>query len=283
MVRACAASVAILVLTAAACTRPRHYELRGQVIAVDPARQQITIRHEDIRGFMPGMTMPFQVRETALLEGRTPGDLVTARLVVEDADAYLTAIRRTGHSPLADVPPPPPSPDLLEPGETVPDPPLVDEAGTPRRLSDWKGRVLAVTFTYTRCPLPNFCPLMDRNLAAVQRAMADDATLRNRVHLLSITFDPAFDTPAVLAAHARRAGARASDWNFLTGDQHIVDSFASRFGVSVIREDPRALEIVHNLRTLVVDADGRLVKVLSGNEWTPADLLTDLRTTSAHR
>ena len=102
-----------------------------------------------------------------------------------------------------------PSPDLLEPepGETEPDPPLVDEAGTPRRLSDWKGRVLAVTFTYTRCPLPNFCPLMDRNPAAVQ---------------------------------------------------DIIERFASRFGVSVIREDPRA-------------------------RWTPADLLTDLRTTSAHR
>lgn len=112
MVRACAASIAIVVLAAAGCTRPRHHELRGQVVAVDPARQQITIRHEDIRGFMPGMTMPFRVR--------------------------------------------------------VPDPPLVDEAGTPRRLSDWKGRVLAVTITYTRCPLPNFRPLMDRNLAAVQ-------------------------------------------------------------------------------------------------------------------
>jgi hypothetical protein len=138
MVRDCAAFVAILVLAAAGCTRPRHYELRGQVVAVDPARQQITIRHEDIRGFMPGK-----------------------------------------------VPPPPPSPDLLEPRETVPDPPLVDEAGTPRRLSDWKGRVLAVTFTYTRCPLPNFCPLRDRNLAAVQRAMAEDATLRTPADLLT--------------------------------------------------------------------------------------------------
>lgn len=116
MVRDCAAFVAILVLAAAGCTKPRRYELRGQVVAVDPARQQITIRHEDIRGFMPGMTMPFRVRETALLEGRTPGDLVTARLVVEDADTYLAAIRRTGHSPLADVPPPAPPVGLERPG-----------------------------------------------------------------------------------------------------------------------------------------------------------------------
>ncbi|MCA1559379.1 MAG: SCO family protein [Acidobacteria bacterium] len=271
----------LVLLVRMGCGRPRQYELRRQIIAVDPARPQITIRHENIRGFMPGMTMPFRVRENALLEDRTPGELVTARLVVEDADAYLTAIQRTGHAPLSDVPPPPRSPDLLRPGDTLPDAPVVDEAGTPRRLSDWGGRALAVTFTYTRCPLPNFCPLMDRHFAVVQRAIAEDVTLQNRVHLLSISIDPAFDTASVLATHTRRAGARASDWNFLTGNQQIVDAFASRFGVSIIREDPRSLGIVHSLRTLVVDAGGRLVKMLSGNEWTPAGLL--LRAASAVR
>lgn len=263
-----------------ACSRGREYELRGQVLAVDAARGEITIKHEDIKGFMPGMTMPFKVRDVTLIEGRAPGDLVTATLVVRDSDAYLSAIQRTGTAPLSEAPAAIHAVDVLHAGDLAPDASFVDEAGHPRRLAEWRGRTLAVTFIYTRCPLPEFCPRMDRNFADVQRAILADPPLRERAHLLSVTFDPAFDTPAVLADHAKRAGADPAVWNFVTGERDAIDEVAARFGMSVIRSDKATQEIVHNLRTAVVGANGRVVTIFSGNDWTAAELLTAIRDAS---
>jgi protein SCO1/2 len=133
-----------------------------------------------------------------------------------------------------------------------------------------------MTFIYTRCPLPTFCPLMDRHFAAMQSSLAEDPSLQ-RVLLVTVSFDPAADTPPVLREHARQLKADPRRWTFLTGDRDEVDRFASRFGVSVSRalNDPR--DITHNLRTAIVDAGGRLVKVYTGNDWTPDQILADLK------
>ena len=259
-----------------ACSRAREYELRGQILAVDRGRQEITIKHEDIRGFMPGMTMPFKVRDARLLEGRQVGDLVKATLVVEDTTAYLSSVERTGRAELTE-PPPPPRVDVLERGQPVPDVRLTDEAGTMRTLSDWRGRIVAVTFIYTRCPLPDFCPRMDRHFKQAQSEILADARIRDRVALLSVSFDPAFDTPQVLAAHARHAGADPRVWHFVTGERDAIAAFASRFGISVIREGSQPADITHNLRTAVIASDGTLLTTFNGNEWTPADLMHALR------
>lgn len=267
---------AALLAVLAACSSAREYELRGQVVAVDAGRRELTVKHEDIRGFMPAMTMAFAVKDAASMRGREPGELIRATLVVRELSAHLTRIERTGFAPLADTPHAP-APDILDPGEEVPDVPLIDHDGRERRLSDWRGQVLAVTFIYTRCPLPNFCPLMDRHFAEAQRVIAGDAALRGRVHLVSVSFDPAYDTPKVLSAHAARVSADAAHWTFVTGERNEIDRFASRFGVSIIRDDTSAAEIVHSLRTAVVDRNGRLVTILSGNEWTPAELLAQVR------
>ena len=263
-------------LTAIACSRAREYELQGQVQAVDRGRQEITIKHGDILGFMPGMTMPFPVRESRLLDCCQPGDLVKATLVVKDATGYLSAIERTGHAPLSERPPAPPM-DVLNAGDAVPDVRLTDDNGQARHLSDWRGKVLAVTFTYTRCPFPDFCPRMDQHFKNVQASVLADAGLRDRVALLSVSFDPAFDTPAVLAGHARQAGADARIWHFVTGEQKDIDAFASRFGISIIREPANPADITHNLRTAVIDSSGRLQTILNGTGWAPADLLAALR------
>ena len=200
-----AAVLLLVTVTACSAGSRRDYELSGQVVAVDRNRKEITIKHGDIKGFMPGMTMPFTVRDESLLDGKAPGDLVNATLVVEEAQGYLSAITKTGHAPLAEPSPAPAGFDLLETGEAVPDFTFVDAAGSTRRLSDWRGRTVAVTFIYTRCPLPDFCPLMDRHFASVQRQALADPALRDRFHLLSVSFDPVYDTPAVLRAHAERS------------------------------------------------------------------------------
>jgi protein SCO1/2 len=262
--------------TLTACARGQQYELRGQVLAIDRPRQEITIKHDDIRGFMPGMTMPFKVLDAQLLEGAAVGDLVKARLVVQDASAHLSAIERIGHAELTE-PPPPPRVDILEPGQLVPDFHLRDETGTAHALSDWRGRIVAVTFIYTRCPLPDFCPALDRHFRAVQHEVLSDPVMRDRVALLSISFDPAFDTPQVLAAHARKVEADPRVWHFATGDQASVALFASRFGVSIFREGATGADLTHNLRTAVIASDGTVSSVLNGTDWTPSDLMNALR------
>ena len=270
---------ALVAAAAAACSGPppREYELHGQVIAVDRARLEITIKHDDIPRFMPGMTMPFKVRDGRLLDGPAPGDLVKATLVVEDTGGYLRTIERTGSAPLPAAPPARSPHLLLNPGDVVPEAALVDETGAPRRLLEWRNRVLAVTFVYTRCPFPDFCPLMDRHFQAVQRVLAADPALRGRVRLLSVSIDPEYDRPPVLAAHARRVGADPAIWSFLTGSADDVEAFAWRFGVSITREGRESPEVVHNLRTAVIDEEGRLTAVLRGNEWTPDQLVAELR------
>jgi protein SCO1/2 len=269
--------VAAVLLVAAGCARTPTYELRGQVLAVDESRKDITIKHGDIQGFMPAMTMAFRVTDARLLEGRRPGDLVTATLVVSESTPYLSALAATGHAPLTEPGPVARTMSVLEPGALVPDVPLVDESGAALSLGEWRGRALAVTFTYSRCPLPDFCPRMDRQFAAVQRVVLSESGLRDSVALLSISVDPQFDTPQVLAAHARESGADPRVWRFLTGERAAIGRLAEGFGVSVFREGTAPGDITHSIRTAVVKPDGTLSTILHGTDWSSATLLQALR------
>jgi len=266
-----------------AAPQQREYDLRGQILDVDQRRATALIRHQDIPGFMPAMTMPFRVKDVHLLDGFSRGDLVRARLVVTDTDAWLSRLQRVGH---ADAPAgtsaPPPVYPLLAPGDEVPEITLTAAGGGTFTLSSLRGRVVGLTFIYTRCPLPQFCPLMDRQFADLQRRLRADAGARERTALLSISFDPEYDTPAVLAAHARQVGADEETWRFATAPREVIDPFARQFGMVVMREGGSA--ITHNLRTAVIDARGRLVRVVGGGDWTPADLAGEMsRLASAGR
>jgi protein SCO1 len=270
--------IALLLFALPACTPAApDYELRGQILKVDPARQELTIKHGDIKGFMPGMTMAFKVRDAALLQGRQPGDEIVATLVVEKSAAYLSRIEKTGFAALTEPSPETRVMDLTEPGEMIRTAELVDQTGKQRNISDWRGRLLAVTFVYTRCPLPNYCPLLDRHFAAVQQQLQDAPDLRDRVRLVSVTLDPGHDTPEVLAGHAARLRSNPALWTFVTGRPSTIEDFASQFGVSIIRENATAAEIVHNMRTALIDADGKLVTVLAGSEWEPSQLIAEIR------
>ena len=273
--------VAIALLTVSSgCSRDRRYPVVGQVIAVNAARQEITVKHEDIRGFMPGMTMAFRVKDPAQVAASRPGDLITATLVVEETSGYLEGVTKTGEAPLPEGASNRPGP-ILEPGAEVPDAEFIDQDGRTRRLRDWRGKVTAVTFVYTRCPLPDFCPLMDRHFAAVQELLKADERLASRVSLLSVSFDPDYDTPKVLKEQADRVDADPEIWSYLTGSRETIDRFAAAFGVAIMREDGKMTEIVHNLRTAMIDAEGRLVKILNGNDWKPEQLLAEIRRADA--
>jgi protein SCO1/2 len=275
-----------LVLFAAGCSKApeqRTFTLQGQVQSLDAAHKLVTVKHEEIKGFMPAMTMPYEVAEASVMNGLAPGDLINAKLVVFSNGAHLTEIKKVGTAPLekppADVPNPPAAAagfELLRPGEEVPAGKFLDQDGKATTFAAFKGAPVAMTFIYTRCPLPTFCPLMDRHFVALQKTLKADPALKN-VKLVTVSFDPTTDTPAVLKKHAKSLDADLARWTFLTGDRDDVDQFAARFGVSVSRALNDARDITHNLRTAVIGADGKLVKVYTGNDWSPEQVLADLK------
>jgi protein SCO1 len=275
--------LAALALVAACSSAPpaREYELQGQILAIDGERQQVLIKHGDIKGFMPGMTMPFTVKEAALLEGRQAGDLVTATLVVTNVDAHLSTLTKTGTAPIPEqVQVTATDGAVLQPGDVVPNQLLTDQDGKPRAISSFRGHRVALTFMYVRCPLPDFCPLMDRNFAAVQKTVAATPELKD-VQLVSVSFDTANDTPAVLKMHAQALGADPARWSFLTASPEEMDKLTRRFGLHVERNAQNAIEITHNLRTAVIDPEGKVVTIHSGTDWTPAQLVADLKAAPA--
>jgi len=279
-------SLALALFTATACRQApeqRTFTLQGQVQSLDAPRKLVTVKHEEIKGFMPAMTMPYEVVDAKAMDGLAPGDLINARLIVFSNGAHLTDIKKVGTAPLEKPPAEAPNPptassgfELLRPGEAVPDGKFLDQDGKATTFARFKGAPVAMTFIYTRCPLPTFCPLMDRHFATLQHTLNTDPALKN-VKLVTISFDPVTDTPAVLKKHAKSLDADPARWTFLTGDRDDVDQFAARFGVSVSRALNDARDITHNLRTAVIGADGKLVKVYTGNDWSPDQVLADLK------
>jgi protein SCO1 len=272
-------TLAPFLLLFAACAggpAPRQYDLTGQILAVSPDGRELVVRHDVVKGFMPAMTMPFRLKDPALARDRRPGDLIRATLMVTDEESWLAGIEKTGWAPLPeDDGSNRPAIELVKPGDPVPDETLVDQDGKAFRISSLRGSAVLVTFIYTRCPLPEFCPRMDAYFAAVQEALAG-GRLGGPVRLLSVSFDPDFDTPAVLKAHAVSVGADPRVWRFATAPTDRVEAWGGRLGLSVIRDPKDPSDLTHNLRTAVIDARGRLVTILDGNRWTVDEAVTAL-------
>ena len=277
----------IIALTAAAalvaaCGRTdnaRTYQLTGQILVVKHATNEVLVKHDDIPGFMPAMTMPYTVKDAAIIRERAAGDLITATLEVAPDGAHLSAITKTGSAPLPEdartTIPAAANVHLLQAGDAVPDTKLTDQDGESIALTDFKGSAVAVTFIYTRCPLAQFCPLIDRRFAEVQKLVAADPALAGKVRLVSISFDPQFDRAETLRAHARKLDADPAVWRFATADQAVVDRLAAEFGVNVIREKDGT--ITHNLRTAMVTPTGRIDSILDSNAWSAAELVAGLK------
>ena len=249
-------------------TEPVTYEARGVLREVWPERRKAVIAHEDIPGFMAAMTMEFTAAESREFAGLAPGDVVSFRLTVTEESSWIDQVRKTGTAPIPAAAEPAAA---FTPGSLVQDCALVDSSGGAFRLSDFRGRALALTFIFTRCPLPDFCPRLNKNFAAVQRLLA--ARPDRSWHLLSISLDPDYDTPARLAEYAPRYAPDPALWSFATGQPDDIEKLGASLGLRVVRtgELPE-----HNLRTVVIGPDGRVRHVFTGNEWTPEDLAVEL-------
>ncbi len=272
----------LLAIGAGACGAPREpeqrYELTGTIVSVDQDRQQVTIRHDEIPGYMEPMTMPFRVKDQRMMVALAPGRSVVADLVVAGKSSWIENIV-VGTAAGA-----PSMPSRIEgatepvPGEPAPDFALTDQNGAPANLERFRGKAIALTFIYTRCPLPDFCPLMTNNFAAVDDALARDGSLASRSQLLSVSIDPDYDTPTVLREYAKDFATRddgriSENWAFLTGTSESVRKTAQSYGLAY---EPDRDQIIHSLRTAIIGPDGTLRKVYRGNEWVPEEVIRDL-------
>lgn len=260
----------------------RTFKLVGKVLKVEADSGLVTIHHEAIPGYMPAMPMPFEVKDRTLLDDIQPGDQVEGTLRVEPADSYLTDLSVT-------VPAPPPAlkldlsdgtaklrPSLprLEPGREVPDFTMTTQDGQPLRLADLRGEAVALTFIYTRCPLPNFCPRMDQKFGELARMLRTTPGHGAGVRLLSVSFDPEHDTPEVLRRHAASRGARPPLWTFAVAAHDELRKVAEPLGLTY---GPTGDQVIHNLTTALIGPDGRLIRRLEGSAWDPADAFRALR------
>ena len=277
--------LALLALTiclcfGASCSRSKgnekRYELKGKVVSVEKEKYLVTIAHEDVKGFMPAMTMPFTVPSESDLQILAPDDHVTATLVVDGAHSWLEELiitRQSGN------PASMPAAVMAKEGDEVPNYTLLNQDDRQISIHNYRGKALLLTFIYTRCPIPEYCTLMSNNFAQIERELGKDPELYAKTHLLSVSIDPAYDTPKVLrsygAAHTERyQNETFAHWEFAAGTTNQVKDIATYFGLTYF---PEKDQIIHGLRTVIVNPDGKVAKIYSGNEWKTEEVVSELQ------
>jgi len=254
------------------------YAVRGVVQALPPDRHHATIQHEKIPGYMAAMTMDFSVRDTNVLAGVMPGDVITFNLVVTADDDWIEQIRRVGRTNVVTASGPPgwsiAEPEL-EVGDALPDAEFTGELGQKIRFSDFRGSAVAFTFFFTTCPLPEYCPRMNQHFAEARKLLAADASGPTNWQMLSISFDPAVDQPQVLANYAGiYRGLNPNHWVFAAASTNTLKTLAPKLDFRFWREKG---SLSHNLRTVVLDTQGKIFRQFDGNDWTPEALAAALR------
>jgi protein SCO1 len=249
------------------------YSARGVVEKIAPDLRQVTIHHQTIPGYMMEMTMDFPVKDTNELNGILTGDQITFTLVVGQTNDWVENIHRVGHTDKVMSNSMPMAGGMfrkLKPGDELPNGELITETGRHIHFSDFRGKAVAFTFFFTRCPLPNYCPLMNRNFEQTRALLLAMSGAPTNWEFLSISFDPQYDTPQVLTQYASAyRGANAAHWLFADATTNSLARLAPRLGLMVMRQ---GANISHNLRTVVLDAQGRIYRQFDGNSWTPLQL-----------
>jgi protein SCO1/2 len=256
------------------------YKLRGKVVSTDAARGEVTLNHEAIPGFMEAMTMPYKLKDPTILGELHPGDVITADVLVSpdpNADYLLDHIvvvaqARPDYKPAVSY-------HVPAPGDVVPDFALRNQDGRTFDMANLWDRGLVVTFIYTRCPSPNFCPRMMHNFALLQRLIAANPALKG-ARLLSVSFDPDHDTPARLKAYrATYIGSDAKNviahWDLAMPDKPTLLEMAKFFDLGITNEADGT--ITHTLSTTVIGPNGKVVHFYPGSDWNVYDVLADLQ------
>jgi len=238
-------------------TNVQNHSVRGVVRELKPDGRTAIIRHEEVTNYMEAMTMPFRVRDTNELSGLKAGDEITFRLNVTDEASWIDRVVRTGQSLMTNTAP-------VEAGSTnlpkefrladIPDFALTNEFGQPLSLRGFNGRAVALTFFFTRCPIPEYCPRLTKNFQGAIEKLKNLPNGPTNFHFLSISFD-AIDTPGVLRGYGRQYRYDSNHWSFVTGNIEQIRELAAGFGVPIT---PDGANFNHGFRTAIFDAAGRL-------------------------
>jgi protein SCO1/2 len=261
------------------------YKLRGKVVSTNPATGEVTLDHEAVPGFMDAMTMPYKLKDPSILSELHPGDMITADVLVSqdpNADVLLDHIvviaqAKPDYKPAVFY-------HVPAPGDAVPDFKLRNQDGRAIHLDQFRGKMLLLTFIYTRCPLPNFCPLVTHNFAVIDRKLAATPALYAKTHLLCVSFDPDHDTPPRLRAYGATyigsdgKGAFAH-WDFAVPSKPELLEMAKYFDVGITHGDDDS--ITHTLSTTLIGPRGKVAQFYPGNEWTPEQVVADVKKASS--
>lgn len=257
----------------------KSYSARGVVEKIAPDMSRVTIHHQAIPGYMMEMTMDFSVKNTNELSGISPNDEITFTLAVGENDEWGENIHRVGRSAETMTNKIPMQMDMshgmmiseLKPGDPLPDYALTAEDGRQIHLSDFHGKALAFTFFFTRCPLPDYCPRMNNNFEATRKILLADTNAPTNWQFLSISFDPGFDTPETLENYAGvYRGDNTDRWLFTAAPTNTLAKLAPSLDLMIMRDGENIIS--HSMRTVVLDAQGRIFRQLDGNKWTPQQL-----------
>jgi len=279
-----AGCIALALLSCGRSTNPNegadHYDTRGVVRGFSPDRSTIEIQHENIPGFMPSMTMPFVTRDPKQIADLKIGDAISFRMAVTKKDFWIENVKKIQREEVDVAEPkrtPPVSADRdarLKEGEEIRPFNLTNQSGERISLDTFHGQPFLLTFVFTRCPVPNFCPRMSNNFEELQEAIKGGRGTLATTRLLSVTLDPAYDTPKVLSEYAAFHHADSKIWTFATGDEKEIDSLTR--GFSVYRQNEGGT-ISHGLATALVNKEGKIDKIWRGNAWTPAEIIKEIQ------
>jgi len=252
----------------------KHYRLEGMVLATSAATSEITIRHGDIPGFMPAMTMVYKVKNPVDVQKLKPGDEITADVLVpSDSDNYLLDQVVVTSEKGRRLPPTMLPPHQLMVGETVPDVPLVNQDGKPIHLRDYRGKAVLITFIYTRCPMPTACPLITSHFAKVNDLLAKMPAAYAASHLISVSLDPNYDKPPVLRqygmAYLDDNAAAFAHWEFADTTSGDLKKLAQAFGLQYTEEDN---QITHTMQTTLLDKENKVAQQWGGSGWNPSEV-----------
>lgn len=276
------AIIALLLISSAGCgkdtSNQKRYDLTGKVVSIEQDQRQITVAHDEIKDFMPAMTMPFKLREEWPFSVLAPGNQIAATLVVDGTEFWLENVVVTQVSADTNAPG---AGGVVEAkdGAEVPDYGLVNQNDRPIHLAQYRGKSLLLTFIYTRCPISDYCPLMSQNFAEIEAELAKQPELYKQTHLLSVSIDPDYDTPAVLRSYGAAYTGKYTDekfthWEFATGTKDQVKDIAQFFGLRYYADQD---QIVHGLRTVIINPEGKVAKVYRDNSWKPDEVIAELR------
>jgi protein SCO1 len=256
----------------------QHYDTRGVIRGISPDRSTVEIQHEDIPDFMPSMTMEFSPRDQKEIANLKLGEAISFRLTLTKNDFWIDHVKKITREEV-DVRDPRPkatteiqSPRLHE-GDLLPGFFLVDENGAQITAETFRGHPLVLTFVFTRCAVPNFCPRMTSQFSELQNSIKAQNGIAAQTHLLSITLDPAFDTPQILKEYGAHSNEDPTVWSLATGDEREIAELTQAF--SVYRQNEGGT-ISHGLATALIGLDGRILKIWRGNGWSPAEVVNEI-------